>query len=744
MDFRSRGTILESPDADRTEGTQFWPRDLRGQGLPVLAHYLSIVRRRKWIIIGSIIGCLLAGFGLTVMMTPQYTASATLEIQRETRNFTNVEGVQAEESATIDQEFYQTQYGLLEARSLADRVATNLRLFDSAHFFQMVGSPYASQWFANDRVIAGRSTRDQRIRAAGGILLDHLHVAPQRLSRLVDITFTSPEPAFSKQVVDTWGAVFIELTLQRRFEATSYARRFLEGRLSQLRGRIEESERLLVDYASRQGIVNLPASAATPGVEAATERPLLADDLATLNRELARATADRALAESRLGSRGGVVTEALENTAISALRQRRAELTAEYARLMVQFEPQYPPARAVETQIRQLGQEIAQEEGRVRNSLRETYRASVQRQEDLRHQVDQLKAGVLDLRRRSIQYNLYQRDVDTNRQLYAALLQRYKEIGVAGGVGVNNISVVDMAELPQKPSSPKIFLNMLLALLAGFGIGISAAFALEQIDDGIADPADVEENLNAPLLGTVPRIVEGHPLDVLSDRKSALAEAYLSLQTNLSFATDHGVPKTLAITSAGPGEGKTTTSYALAHSLARANRRVLLIDSDMRSPSIHTTLGVKNVRGLSNYLSGDEDFEKLISPSDYSDLFIMTAGPQPPSAAELLSSDRLELLLKKVTKDFDHVVIDAPPVMGLADAPLIGSRVEGVVFVLEAHRTKKGAARVALNRLHDANAPIIGVVLSKFDAKRAHYGYGYDYGYGYGYGDTAKAQTAAS
>jgi capsular exopolysaccharide synthesis family protein len=742
MEFRPKGTILGSPDSDGAPRAQASSRNPGGQNLPILTQYLSILRRRKWVIIGAIVIALLAGFLVNLLMTPQYTASSTLEIQRETRNFTNVEGVEPVESATIDQEFYQTQYGLLEARSLADRVATNLRLFDNVEFFEMFGSPRVSQWFEDNRVVAGRSTREQRIRECGNILLLHVRVSPQRLSRLVDINFTSPDPAFSKQIVDTWGALFVEMTLQRRIDATAYARRFLEGRLVQLRSRIEESERLLVDYAGRQRIVNLPATTPLPGegVSGTSERPLLADDLATINRELARATADRALAESRLGSQGGSVTEALENNAITGLRQRRAELSAEYARLMVQFEPDYPPARAVQTQIQQLDQSITREEARVRNTLRETYRASLARQSDLRQQVDQLKAGLLDLRRRSIQYNIYQREVDTNRELYAALLQRYKEIGVAGGVGVNNISIVDMAELPQKPSSPRILLNMILALLAGLGIGIAAAFALEQIDEGIADPADVEENLNVPLLGTVPRIPDGHPLEALRDRKSALAEAYLSLQTNLSFTTDHGVPRTLAITSTSPGEGKTTTSYALAHSLARAKRRILLIDSDMRSPSIHRTFDEKNVRGLSNYLSGEEDISKLISPTPYANLFIMTAGPQPPSAAELLSSDRLERLIEKVSKDFDHVIIDAPPVMGLADAPLIGSRVEGVVFVLEAHRVKKSTARVALGRLIAANSQIIGVVLSKFDVKRAHYGYGYDYGYGYGYGDTAKAQ----
>ena len=739
MEFRRNGSALASSEPDGTGGAHIGHEPTE-QRPPLLRQYLSIARRRKWIIIGAIAGALLLGLIATLLMTPMYTASATLEIQRETRNFTRVEGAENNQRESVDLEFYQTQYGLLQARSLADRVATELRLFDDPAFFQMFGSAKAEEWFENGRVKPNASTRELRIREAGEMLTRQFTVNPDRLSRLVRIAFTSPDPAFSKRVVDSWSANFIQQTLERRFQATSYARNFLEQRLGQLRTRINDSERILVDYAAREGIINLPASTPIPGEgSTVTERPLVAEDLVTLNRELARATGDRVLAQSRMASRGGAVNEALENQAITGLRERRAELAAEYARMMVQFEPGYPTARALDTQIQQLDRSIQREEARVRTTLQETYRASLQREQDLKQRVDQLTGNLLDLRRRSIQYNIHQREVDTNRELYDALLQRYKEIGVAGGVGVNNISIVDPAEYPQQPTSPNVLLNMILALLAGLVAGIAAALALEQIDEAIADPAEIETSLNVPLLGTIPSTTDVDPVDALKDRKSSLNEAYLSLQTNLAFTTDHGVPRTLSITSSRPAEGKTTTSHALALSLARAGRRTLLLDSDMRSPSLHHRFEIQNTAGLSNYLSGDGDLSKLIRPTGSEGLYLMTAGPQPPSAAELLSSGRLEQLFAELIQQFDHVIVDAPPVMGLADAPLVGSRVEGVVFVLEAHGTKKSMARVAIGRMMAANSQIIGVVLTKFNAKRAHYGYGYDYGYGYGYGDPAKA-----
>lgn len=701
--------------------------------VPVLLQYLEIARRRKWVIIGFVIGAFLLGLLASLLMTPKYTASATIEIQREARNFTNVSGVEPQQTSPVDNEFYQTQYGLLRARSLADAVATDLKVVDSADFFQTYKSRYADKWFNNGRLIPGASTRERRTREAGQLLLNRITIDPARLSRLVEISFASPDPTFSKRVVDSWADNFIDLTLKRRFDTTAYARRFLEQRLNQLRSRLDQSQRQAVDYAAQQSIVSIPAS--TPATEdggITGERPVLADDLAILNRELARATADRVVAQSRLSANGGAAREALENQGISQIRARRAELAAEYAKMLEQFEPGYPPARALRSQIDRLDQSLATEETRVRRSIDDTYRASLAREVALRNQVNQLKAGVLDLRRRSIQYDMLQRDVDTSRQLYDALLQRYKEIGVAGGVGVNNISIVDYAELPQKPSSPKLFLNLLLALVVGLVAGAVAAFVMEQIDQAISDPDDVENQLGFPLLGTLPKLGDGTPYEALEDRRSELTEAYFSLLTSLSFSTDHGAPRSLAVTSTSPAEGKSTTTYAIAHSLARSKKKVVLIDADMRSPSIHDLLSLDNKRGLSNFLAGDNDTQKLIQTTARDGLFVVAAGPPPPSPSELLAGDRLEQLIAALLREFDHVLIDAPPVVGLADAPLIASKVEGTVFVVESRSTHRNAVRVSLNRLAAANATIIGVALTKFEAKHGITNYGYGYGYGYG------------
>lgn len=702
------------------------------QDSSLLTHALSVLRRRKWLIAGIVGAALLAGLIFTLLATPLYTAVSTIEIQRERSGVVDVDGATPKVDI-VDQEFYETQYGLLQSRALAERVATNLRLYDDPKFFETYRLPQRETWFANGRINPQASRREDRIELVGQILLKNFKLKPERLSRLVELSFSSPDPVLSRRVVDAWSGAFMQLTQERRVGATAYLRTFLERQLAQLRIKIFTSEQQLVGYARQQKIVNLPVAASNADSQAGgTERALVVDDLATLNQEYAQARADRIKAQSRLGKMGGNVTESLTNTTISALRQRRAELAANYARMMVQFAPDYPPAQQVRTEMAQVDRSIAAEEARVSSTLSETYRASLQREENLKRQVDALTQSYLGLQQRSIRYNLLQRDVDTNRQLYAGLLQRFKAISADGGVGTNNIAVVDSAELPVKPSSPKLFINMAVALLAGLGLGVACAFLIEQINQSISDASEIEDLVGMPTLGVIPKVADQNPREALADRKSNLSEAYLSLRTNLSFSTDHGVPRSILITSTRPAEGKSTTSYALATVVARSAKRVVLIDADMRSPSLHHIFGVQNGAGLSNYLAGEKDLARLIHRPDGESPAFIAAGPHPPSAPELLASDRVSELIAELLTQFDHVIFDAPPVMGLADAPLLASEVEGVVYVLEANSTDRRMVRVAVNRLRSTRANIIGAILTKFEAKRSQYGYEYGYGYGYG------------
>lgn len=698
-------------------------------GQPPLRKLLRAASRWRWVLLGGVVAGALAGVALTLMMPKQYASAARLEISRETARVVKIDAVERDTSIG-DQEFYQTQYGLLRTQVLAERVARNIGVVDDPKFFQMFGR--------RDLFEDGKpATRAKRVEAAGKILLQNVGVAPVRGSSLVDIRAVTPDPALSQKIAKAWGEDFIASNLERRFEASSYARKFLEGRIEQLREKLEASERDVVSYAAQQGIINLPSPIdPNSGGAAVGGRSLLTDDLVAMNSALEVAIAERIVAESRLNEarRPDASSIALSNDAISSMRQRRADAAAEHAKLMVQFRPDYPQARALASQIKDLDASIAQEEGRVRASVQQTYEASLTRERMLKQRVEALKTGLTDLRGRSIQYNIFQRDADTNRELYNALLQRYKEIGVAGGVENNNVAIVDPARLPDRPSSPRLLVNLVLAMFMGGLIAALIAAGLEQIDEGVADPADLEKKLGLPLLGIAPRVQGEDPLHALRDPRSKLVEAYLSVQANLELSTAKGAPRSMAVISTRPKEGKSTTTIALAQSLARARRKVVLVDADLRSPSIHTAFGLKNTVGVSNFLSGAEDLDAALHATEHEGLFVMTAGPQPPNAGDLLMGDRLSALVKRLKERFDHVIVDSPPVIGLADAPLVAAAVDGVIYAVEAKATPAGTVRAALSRLRTSQAHVLGAVLTKAQARKGGYGFNYGYGFDYNYG----------
>ena len=695
----------------------------------ILRRYWRVFWTRRWLIALVIGLTMLVGLTIGMLSQRQYAASVTLEIAREgARIIQGVEDVQPR--AGLNQEFYQTQYALLRSRSLAERVVRELRLASNEDFL----TNYSGK---SDGSVA-RLPQQQRELMAIGIVMRGVDVVPVRLSSVVNVRFVSPNPQMAANVANSIADNFIASSLSRRFEASAYARQFLESRLAQMRQRLEESERQSVGYAAQQQIINIAPTNRDPQAPA-QEQSLTAADLGAINQALAGAQAARIAAEARFrqATQGSAAAATLQNQAVNQLRQQRAQIAAEVERQMNTYGPEYPIVVASRAQLRSMDQQIAQEEARIRRGvgqdLESQYRQALSTEQQLAARVEQLKGQLIDQRRRSIQYNIFQRDVDTNRALYDALLQRYKEIGVAGGIGANNISIVDRATIPQGPFRPNIPLTMFISLLAGILLGAGAALIMEQLQEATILPADFQSKLGAPLLGSVPKLEKGETMwESLEDSKSPVSEAYFSVLTGLQFSTTHGMPKTLLVTSTQPGEGKSTTSFAIAQSLARVGERVLLIDADLRNPSLHKMLEVANENGLSSLLVSDAELAPLVHETSVKNLFLLTAGHIPPNPAELLAGSSLERVLGDAKAGFDHIVLDGPPILGLADAPLLARSVDGTVFVLEAGRTRTTQARHALDRLFAIRAPVVGAVLTKFDTQRSGYGYGYGYDYSYG------------
>lgn len=696
----------------------------------MLRQYWYALLRRRWLIIAVIVAFVAAGTIYTMLQPSQFTAGTRIEISRGTKNITNVQGID-KEADPYDAEFYDTQYALLKAPSLAERVVNKYNLGTDAGFFLAHGMSVPSSK-PGQSAQALRIAQDQ---AAARLLLSGILIKPVKNSSLVDISYTSRSASWSARIANLWPLEFIGANVDRKLASTADARNMLEDRLATLRVKLEESENRLIAYGNGHDIIILSSTRGADG-KTTESRSLVASNLEVMNTALMVARADRIAAQSRAHGGGGASsTEALQSSTIGGLRSKRAELSAEYARLMVQFEPGYPAAVAVKRQIEVIDGTIARETARVNGGRQVGYAEALQREQALASDVENLTAQYRQQQKNNVQYNIYQREVDTNRQLYDGLLQRYKEIGIAGTVDPSNIVVVDDAKTPGGPSGPNLPRNILVSILLGLAAAGFVIFILEQLDDAIRSPQDIEQRLHVPLLGAIPSVAGGAS-DGLLDVKSALMEAYFSVRAALALTTSHGFPKSLAVTSAQPAEGKSTTAFALAAILARMGRRVLIIDADMRSPSIHGLANVANDLGLSNLLSGSDDFEHLVVQSGIEGLYVLPAGPTPPSAAELLSSDRLALVFRRLEKEFDHLIMDCPPVIGLADAPLLVRVVEGCIFVIASSQTSLANARQALNRVKQGHSQVFGAVATKVDVSR--FGYG-RYSDAYSYGESGSS-----
>lgn len=703
-------------------------RDDRDE-IDLLAYWRILVKRR-WLVLGVLAAVAAAALLATLMATPIYRATAVMQIDNEEQNVVQVGGVAAQGA---DPQFLTTQYELLKSRSLAERVADELALDQAA--LERLNRP---GWLDQVKTLvrpaptpaqtpaADAASGEATLRAATGTVQRGLVVEPVRNSRLVRLHFDSPVPAFSARVVNAVAEGFIASGLERRFGASSYAQTYLEEQLALTKSRLETSERELVAFAQRENLVS-----STEG------QSLAGQNLSELNSSLAAAQSQRIRAQARMrqaqAARGAALpADMLAGSIVRQLQGQRADLQGQYQQKLQVYKPDYPEMLQLKGQIDEVDSQITAELANVRASVRAEYDAAISQEQLLLSQLSSLRTAALDVDGRSIQYNILRREVDTNRQLYDGLLQRFKEVGVAGDVRSNNISIVDRAQVPTWRFKPSLTRNLAIGLLLGLLLGVLLAFVLEFLDDTLKTPDDVEQRLKLAVLGIIPRLAKQSPLEASRDLRSAFSESYRSVRTALQFSTDHGVPRVLLVTSAGPGEGKSTTALTLARNFAQMGKRVLLIEGDLRNPSLHRALEMSPEVGLSNILAGGMLLADAVRNTDDERLKVILAGPLPPNPAELLSGSKLVSLLTVASERYDQVIIDGPPVMGIADAPILANLVDGTMMVVHSGKTRITAAQAALKRLQAARAQLVGSLLTQYDAKVAGYGYNYEGYYAYG------------
>ncbi|MFC7537248.1 GumC family protein [Sphingomonas sp. GCM10030256] len=694
----------------------------------------SALYRNRWLILAVIGLALAAGVASILLTTPTYRAATTVQIEQQSAKILGTEDLEPVPSAQEAERFLQTQVDIIKSRALADQVVDELRLAGKPDFLAAQGAKPLK---------TGKDGAKEKREQALALLEDSLTVTLPRNSRVVSIAVESRDPTLAASVANAYASNFISSNLQRRFDTSSYSREFLQKQLALTKAKLEESERSLIAYSRSAGLIDASAGASGSAAEVGP-RSLTTANLVQLNQSFAQARSARLEKEQRWNQAQATplmsLPEVLSNPTVQQLTQRRAEAEATYSEELKRRRAEHPTVVQAKANIGELDRQIATLANSIRNSIREQYQVALRQEQALAGNVSQLKGATLAEQDRGVRYNILKREVDTNRELYDGLLQRYKEVGAQAGVTNNNISIVDKAEAPSTPVRPRPAINMALAGLAGLALAFLLVFAREKFDDAVRAPDDVEAKLHLPLLGVVPLVNKGADVRAqLRDPRSSVAEAQQSVRSSIELASADGVPPTLLLTSSRPSEGKSTTAFALARDFAAAGQHVLLVDADLRKPSVHRILGLPNKAGLSNVLARQMGLEQVIQPTDQPGLMFLSSGPLPPSPAQLLATNLLGELFTTLQARFDVVIIDGPPVLGLADAPRLAAAAQGVLFVIEANGAHRGAAKSALARLRGGGARMIGAVLTKFDARKIGYGeYGYGYSYRYGSGETAQ------
>jgi polysaccharide biosynthesis transport protein len=717
----------------------------------VLREYVRVLIKSKWIVIASV--ALVVGVVTisTLRTTPIYEAVGSIAINKMDPVTFNLKdsssSVEYYDPADMD-----TEVRILKSDLLALQVIRQLNL-DKQPVEAGSKSPSSSLQLTTD-AMQPDSARTSAVLAS---FKSSLQVALVPNTRIIEIHYRSSDKNVAARVVNTLASTYVEQNFKTRFESTMQASDWLSKQLVDLQIKVETSQEKLVKYQKEHEILGIDE-----------KQNITTAKLDELNRELTSAESTRMEKESiyhlvqagdsdSIAAAANVDGAARGSSANSALleklREQQADLKIQVAQLSTQFGPSYPKLAQLNSQLKEVDAQIQAEMRKVAARLRGDYLAAVQRESMLRSALEQQKQQANKLNESAIEYSLLKRDVDANRTLSEGLLERLKEAGVTAGLRSNNFRIVDVARVPTAPSGPNVLRNLAFALALGLSTGIGLAFLWESMDNTIRTPEQAQLISALPSLGLIPlgsrSTREGggrEKLALASSReavelvtksrpRSQMAESYRALRTSLLLTFAGGPPKVILITSALPEEGKTTTSVNSAIVLAQKGTRVLLIDADLRRPSIHKTLGMGPKLGLSNVLTGTATLQQAIIPSTIlPELFMLPAGTPPPNPAELLASTKMKDILGELRKHYDHIVIDSPPTLSVTDAVVMSTSADAVVLVIRSGHTTKPALRRARDILLQVNARVCGVLVNAVNLNSPDYYYHYEYQGKYGHG----------
>jgi capsular exopolysaccharide synthesis family protein len=718
----------------------------------LLRVYWNLIKKYKRTLAVCVAASVLCALVIVFSMTPVYTAKTTLLVERHGPKVVNVQQVLSEsiESAG-DMDYYQSQYEILKSRSLAAEVIRAQSL-DKQPEFTGEGRKKSPLEIINE--LWGKAmawlTSTGGTKAPGdpgdvkpeliNAYQDMLDVQPIKRSRLVQIAISSPSPTLSALIANGHAQAYVHHGMKLKSQANEEARKFLESKLTELKQRVQDSEAELNRFRRGKGIISLDE-----------KENIVVDRLADLNRRLTEAEAERIglEAQARLikqreyDSLPAVVSSPL----IQSLRSQIVQLESQHANLAAQFKPGYPQLAQLRAQLDEVRQKLAVQVKNVVESVNSAYLAAAGKEQQLRTQMDSQKSQALALKDAAVEYAILAREANTNAQLYDSVLERMKEVGLAAQIPASNVSVVDKAEVPSRPSKPNKRMNVLLAAVMGLMLGIGLALISEHLDNSLRTPDDVERYLKVPNLAIVPDCFN---LPKLTKKKSGcisgaqdpaassnvyaggaglpanvgaslVTEAYRKLRTAIFLSQPERPPKTILFTSARSGEGKTVSVINTAILFAQLENQVLVIDADLRRPSCHRALKTALGVGLTDLLTGQARVEEAIRATSVPNLHVLNAGTLPPNPSELIGSRKMRDVLALLEQRYEFILIDSPPIIPVSDAVVLSTIVDGVVFVVRAQDTPKHVSKAALNQLETERTRVIGVVLNRVDLRSAEY-----------------------
>jgi len=702
------------------------------QGHTTLHYYWDIIRRRRGIIAASVLAIATLTTLFTFKMQPVYEATVQVGIESETPQLQSIANLY--QSTPTDEPFLKTQVKVLRSDNLAWETIQQLGLANNPAF-----RPRASDL----------KPLNTDPREAQGILLKRfrraLSVDLSPNTHVVEVSFESTDPYLAAQVANALVNNFVEYNFHEKYDATRQATAWMEQQLDELKAKVEKSQQALVTYERENAIVNV-----------SDKQNVVEQRLSDLSRALSSAESDLAQKESLrnlVKSNQSPVAFIADNELLQRLQEKYADLKAQYTEARAASGANYPRVVRLGQQVDEIQSLIDQERKHNVERVENDYEATLGRVTLLRASVTAQKSEAGRLSQLLIRHNILKHDFESNQQLYESLLQHLKDATVSAGLRATNINVVDPARPPAFPVRPKVALYLTLGVIGGLLVGITVAFAQEGLERRtVKTPEDVENLVDAPTLALIPlagsaqgrsylQMKHGQgngssngtvALAVTTQPTSPLAESYRTLRTSVLFSTSPP-PKAVLVTSAAPGEGKTSTALNLSIALAEGGQRIVLVDGDMRRPGISGTLAMLEHKGLSGVLAGAYSLAEALYPIDsIPNLWVLPAGRHPPNPASLLSTSTTEAVLKELREQYDQVVVDSPPVLMVTDATLLAAAVDGVIMVVESGVTSPGILVDALRTLDTASAKILGVVVNKVDFR----GDGYHYSSYYRYYDS--------